>query len=275
MQDTTPPITFSAAQRTAAEFLGSAFLLAAVVGSGIMGAKLASGNTAIALLANSIATGAILFVLITIFGPVSGAHFNPAVTLVMMLKKNINAASAAAYVVAQLAGAIAGVLAAHAMFDLPLMQISATARTGSSQWIAEALATFGLIMTILGTVKFAPERVAAAVGLYILSAYWFTASTSFANPAVTIARALTDTFAGIAPADVALFILAQLTGALAGYGIGQSLFGNRANYADAHCVRRPRNAMHLSSSDAAIHSFGVCAWAMSPGPHTIDGAPPL
>lgn len=223
-QDNAPPITFSIAQRTVAEFLGTALLLAAVVGSGIMGAKLAGGNTAIALLANSIATGAILFVLITIFGPVSGAHFNPAVTLVMMLKKNICAASAVAYLVAQLAGAITGVLAAHAMFDLPLMQISAMARTGSGQWIAEALATFGLILTILGTIKFAPDRVAAAVGLYILSAYWFTASTSFANPAVTAARALTDTFAGIAPADVALFILAQITGALAGYGAGQSLF---------------------------------------------------
>ena len=226
--DSAPPKAFSAGQRTAAEFLGTALLLAAVVGSGIMGAKLAGGNTAIALLANSIATGAILFVLITIFGPVSGAHFNPAVTLVMTWKKDIDAASAASYVIAQIAGAISGVLAAHAMFELPLLQISGTVRSGSGQWIAEALAAFGLIMTILGTVKFAPERVAAAVGLYILAAYWFTASTSFANPAVTIARALTDTFAGIAPADVALFVLAQIAGALAGYAVGQSLFGASA-----------------------------------------------
>ena len=224
MQDNAPPIAFSPAQRAASEFLGTALLLAAVVGSGIMGAKLAGGNIAIALLANSIATAAILFVLITIFGPLSGAHFNPVVSLVMMLKKDISSASAASYVIVQIAGAITGVVAAHAMFDLPLVQISVAGRTGSGQWIAEALATFGLIITILGTVKFAPERVAAAVGLYILSAYWFTASTSFANPAVTIARALTDTFAGIAPADVALFILAQITGALAGYGVGQSLF---------------------------------------------------
>lgn len=229
MQDSAPPVTFSAAQRAAAEFLGTALLLAAVVGSGIMGAKLAGGNTAIALLANSLATGAILFVLITIFGPVSGAHFNPVVTLVMMAKNDISAPCAASYVIAQIAGAISGVLAAHAMFDLPLLQISATGRTGSGQWIAEALATFGLIMTILGTVKFAPERVAATVGLYIVSAYWFTASTSFANPAVTIARALTDTFAGIAPADVALFILAQIAGALAGYAVGRSLFSARAD----------------------------------------------
>jgi glycerol uptake facilitator-like aquaporin len=214
-------------KKIAAEFLGTALLLAAVVGSGIMGVKLAGGNVAIALLANSIATGAILFVLITMLGPLSGAHFNPAVTLVMASRGKLDSKTGAGYVLAQVAGGCLGVFAAHAMFDLPLLQVSSTVRTGMGQWVAEAIATFGLIVTILGTVRFAPDKVATAVGLYILSAYWFTASTSFANPAVTIARALTNTFAGIAPGDVAGFIIVQLIGALAGMAVGGWLFNDR------------------------------------------------
>jgi glycerol uptake facilitator-like aquaporin len=210
--------------RAAAEFLGTALLLAAVVGSGIMGVKLAGGNVAIALLANSIATGAILFVLITILGPLSGAHFNPAVTMVMTLRGALDRKSGAAYVAAQVAGGIVGVLVAHAMFELNLLPYSSTARTGLGPWFAEFVATFGLILTILGSVRFAPDKVATAVGLYILSAYWFTSSTSFANPAVTIARAFTDTFAGILPAHVPGFIAAQIAGALAGMTVGGWLF---------------------------------------------------
>ncbi len=219
----------SLTRRAAAEFTGTAFLLAAVAGSGIMADKLSGGNVGLALLCNAIATGAALFVLITIFGPMSGAHFNPAVTAVMRLRGAIETGAAAAYLFAQVAGGLAGVFAAHIMFDQPVLQISATARTGSGQWTAEAIAAFGLILTILGTVKFAPEKVPAAVGLYILSAYWFTASTSFANPAVTLARAFTNTFAGIAPGDVAAFVVAQMAGALAAHITGRWLFdGDRA-----------------------------------------------
>ena len=213
-------------RRLAAEFIGTALLLAAVVGSGIMGVKLAGGNVGLALLANSLATGAILFVLITILGPISGAHFNPAVTLAMKLKDTIESSAAMQYSAAQILGGICGVVIAHAMFDLPLLQSSETVRTGAGQWLAEAVATFGLIVTIFGTLRAAPEKVPMAVGLYILSAYWFTASTSFANPAVTIARSLTNTFAGIAPHDVIGFILAQLAGALAGYTVSQWLFAD-------------------------------------------------
>ena len=212
------------ARRLAAEFIGTAFLLMAVVGSGIMADKLSGGNVGLALLCNAIATGAALFVLITILGPVSGAHFNPAVTAVMRVRGEIDTSTAAAYTGIQVAAGLVGVLAAHAMFDLPLLQTSVHARTGLGQWIAEAIAAFGLIMTILGTVRFRPDNVPAAVGLYILSAYWFTASTSFANPAVTIARAFTNTFAGIAPADVAAFIVAQMLGALAAQAVGHWLF---------------------------------------------------
>ena len=211
-------------RRLAAEFIGTALLLMAVVGSGIMADKLSGGNAGLALLCNSIATGAILFVLITIFGPLSGAHFNPAVTAVMRAREEINTKIALGYVAAQVVGGIIGVIAAHAMFDLSLLQTSGTARHGTGQWIAEAIAAFGLIVTILGTVRFRPENVPLAVGLYILSAYWFTASTSFANPAVTIARSFTNTFAGIAPADVALFIVAQMFGAFAGMFAGNWLF---------------------------------------------------
>jgi glycerol uptake facilitator-like aquaporin len=221
-------MTFSNTQRLAAEALGTCLLVTAVVGSGIMAAKLSGGNQAVALLCNTIPTGAILYVLITILGPVSGAHFNPAVTAIFRMRGEIATSLAASYVAAQIAGGCLGTLTAHAMFDLPLFQISSTVRTGLSQWIAEAVAAFGLMLTILGAVRFKPEAVAMAVGLYITSAYWFTASTSFANPAVTIARAITDTFAGISPANVLAFIVAQLLGALAGAAVANGLFGKQA-----------------------------------------------
>jgi len=202
-------------RRAVAELMGSAFLLAAVVGSGIMAQRLAGGNGALALLCNTLPTGAILAVLILIFGPVSGAHFNPVVTLAFALRRALPGRDALVYVAAQLAGAIAGAWIAHLMFELPLLQVAATVRSGSGQWLAEAIATFGLLVTIFGCVAVARASVPYAVGLYITSAYWFTASTSFANPAVTVARALSDTFAGIAPGGVAAFILAQCAGALA------------------------------------------------------------
>lgn len=214
----------SLAQRTAAEFLGTAFLLAAVVGSGIMAAKLAGGNTALALLCNTIATGAILTVLILTLGPVSGAHFNPAVSLAAALRGDMTVSSTAIYIGAQLTGAILGVWAAHVMFELPVLQVSLTTRTGAGQWLAEAIATFGLLVTILGCSARSPAAVPYAVGLYITSAYWFTASTSFANPAVTIARSLSDTFAGIAPAGIMAFIVAQLLGMFAAVALGRWLW---------------------------------------------------
>jgi glycerol uptake facilitator-like aquaporin len=203
----------SLGRRLVAEWLGSAFLLAAVVGSGIMAQRLAGGNVALALLCNTIPTGAILVVLILIFGPLSGAHFNPAVTLAFALRGELPWGIAGLYIVVQIAGGIAGVSAAHLMFELPLWQASLTVRTGAGQWFAEGVATFGLLLTIFGCVARAPSAVPYAVGLYITSAYWFTASTSFANPAVTIARSLSDTFAGIAPRGVPAFIAAQLLGA--------------------------------------------------------------
>jgi glycerol uptake facilitator-like aquaporin len=214
----------SLAQRTVAEFLGTAFLLAAVVGSGIMAAKLASGNAALALLCNTIATGAILTVLILTLGPLSGAHFNPAVSLAAALRGDMSANAAGLYIGAQLTGAILGVWAAHLMFELPVLQISLTTRTGAGQWLAEAIATFGLLLTILGCSARSPAAIPYAVGLYITSAYWFTASTSFANPAVTIARSLSDTFAGIAPASVMAFIAAQLLSMLAAVALGRWLW---------------------------------------------------
>lgn len=200
-------------RRLLAEALGTAFLLAAVVGSGIMAEKLAGGNVALALLCNTIPTGAILFVLITMFGPISGAHFNPAVTFGFWVKGDFATADLVPYIAAQVLGGIAGVLAAHVMFDLAVFQLSETARSGAGQWFAEFVATFGLMLTILVTLRAAPAMVPTSVALYITSAYWFTASTSFANPAVTIARGLSDTFAGIAPVDVPAFILMQLIGA--------------------------------------------------------------
>jgi glycerol uptake facilitator-like aquaporin len=201
------------ARRLVAEWLGTALLLAAVVGSGIMAQKLAGGNIALALLCNTIPTGAILVVLILIFGPISGAHFNPAVTLVFAWRGELSWSLAGLYVAAQIAGGIAGVWAAHLMFELPVLQVSLTQRTGAGQWIAEGVATFGLLLTILGCAARTPGAIPYAVGLYITSAYWFTASTSFANPAVTIARSMSDTFAGIAPGGILAFIAAQLLGA--------------------------------------------------------------
>lgn len=202
--------------RLAAEFIGTMLLLAAVVGSGIMGARLSGGNIAIALLANALATGAALYVLINIFGPVSGAHFNPAVTGVMLGKGEIDASLAAGYVLAQIGGGIAGVLLAHGMFDLAFLQISTTVRSSPGQWLSEVVATAGLILTILSVRRHRSDALPMAIALYIVAAYWFTASTSFANPAVTLARALTDTFAGISPVDVAFFVMAQVAGAALG-----------------------------------------------------------
>ncbi|MFP6774024.1 MAG: MIP/aquaporin family protein, partial [Alphaproteobacteria bacterium] len=207
--------SFSLPRRLAAEFIGTAFLLATVVGSGIMGENLAGGNVALALLGNTIATGAILVVLILIFGPLSGAHFNPAVTLSFLLRKEITSGEALVYVGVQVAAAICGAMAAHIMFAEPVLMISTNARTGVGQWFAEFIATFGLVATILGCVRFRPDAVPYAVGLFITAGYWFTASTSFANPAVTIARGLTDTFSGIDPAHVVAFIAVQLLGAAA------------------------------------------------------------
>jgi glycerol uptake facilitator-like aquaporin len=218
----------SLAQRLFSEWLGTAFLLAAVVGSGIMAAKLAGGNGAVALLCNTLATGAILVVLISVFGPLSRAHFNPAVSLAFALRAALSWQEASLYIGAQLVGGIAGVWAAHLMFELPLWQFSATSRTGSGQWFAEAVATFGLVLTIFGCVARAPSAVPFAVGLYITSAYWFTASTSFANPAVTIARSLSDTFVGIAPAGVLAFIVAQLAGMLVAVAVAVWLWPKAA-----------------------------------------------
>jgi len=222
----------SLGQRLLAEALGTAFLLATVVGSGIMAERLAGGNVALALLCNAIATGAILAVLILMFAPISGAHFNPAVSLAFMLRGELARLTAAIYIACQIAGGVLGVWAAHLMFDLPVLQFSLKIRTGFSQWFAESVATFGLVLTILGCVARAPAAVPYAVGLYITAAYWFTASTSFANPAVTLARALSDTFAGIAPANVAAFIVAQILGALAAVLTAS--------------VLRPRDAMTIS-----------------------------
>lgn len=198
-----------------AEYLGTALLLATVVGSGIMGVALSRGNDGIALLANAGATAGALYVLIVLFGPISGAHFNPAVTLAMWLRKELGSREAIAYVVVQIFAAVTGVVLAHAMFDLPLWQPGTHVRTGLPQWLSEAVATFGLLLTILLGVRHRPAAIPALVASYIFAAYWFTASTSFANPAVTIARSLTQTFAGIRPSDVLGFVLAQIVGAIA------------------------------------------------------------
>ncbi len=202
-------------RRLFAEWLGTLFLLATVVGSGIMAENLAGGNVAIALLGNTIPTGAILVVLILVFGPISGAHFNPAVTLAFYIRKEISARESGLFVLVQIIGGITGVLIAHLMFDLALVDPSTHDRTGMSQWISEFVATFGLVATILGLVRSRPEAIPYAVGLYITAAYWFTSSTSFANPAVTIARGFSDTFAGINPAHVSMFIVMQLLAAIA------------------------------------------------------------
>ena len=206
-----------------AEMIGTLLLVCTVVGSGIMAEQLAGGNVAVALLGNTIATGAILFVLITIFGPISGAHFNPAVTMVIFLYKEITAQHAAIFILLQIFGGILGTWLAHFMFELDMWQVSQNARSGLSQYGSEIVATFGLVLTILLGRKLKPDAVAMLVGLYITSAYWFTASTSFANPAVTIARSISDSFAGIAPADMPFFIIAQLIGALIAMWLGAYL----------------------------------------------------
>lgn len=226
-------MTFNFAQKLAAEALGTMLLLAIVIGSGIMGDLLANGNAAIALLGNTLATGAGLVILITIFGPVSGAHFNPAVTLVFVLRGELQIKHALAYVAVQIIGALAGVLLAHAMFDLALFQISDNARAGLGQIIGEATAAFGLVLTILGCLRFRPESVAMSVGLFITAGYWFTSSTSFANPAVTLARMMTDTFSGIRPLDAPGFITAQLVAAALAAGLSFWLFAPRDAEAQA------------------------------------------
>ncbi len=220
MQPDAPPL----ARRVAAEGLGAFFLFACVIGSGIMAQNLAGGNDAIALLGNTLATGAMLFVLITVLGPISGAHMNPAVSLVAASRHELGWGDVAAYIFAQFAFGILGAWAAHLMFGLPALQLSVKARTGLGQWTGEFIATFGLILTILGTVRFRERWVPATVALYITAAYWFTSSTSFANPAITVARSVTNTFAGIAPHDVPYFVVAQLLGAGCGALVARWLF---------------------------------------------------
>lgn len=213
------PDDFTLSRRLAAEALGTLGLLATVVGSGIMADRLAEGNVALALLGNTIPTGAILVVLILVFGPVSGAHFNPAVTLAFALRREIAPKLALLYIPVQIIGGILGVWLAHAMFAEPVFSAGVAVRTGPSQWLSEIVATFGLVAAILGALRWAPATVPYAVGLYITAAYWFTASTSFANPAVTIARGFTHTFSGILPAHVPAFVAAQLIGAALAVGI--------------------------------------------------------
>ena len=222
-----PPGRPPLGRRLAAEGIASFFLFACVIGSGIMASNLSQGNDAVALLANTLATGAILFVMIIVFGPISGAHMNPAVSLVAAWRRDLPWGDAGAYIAAQLLLGIAGAFAAHLMFDLPTLQLSLKPRSGVGQWLGEAIATFGLILTILGAVRFRRSAVPAAVGLYISAAYWFTSSTSFANPAITVARSLSDTFAGIAPKDVPAFVVAHLTGAALAALAARRLFDRR------------------------------------------------
>ncbi|GAA6155727.1 MIP/aquaporin family protein [Pyruvatibacter sp. HU-CL02332] len=218
---------FTLTRRLAAEAVGTAILVGTVVGSGIMGVALASGNDAVALLGNTIATGAILVVLIMVFGPLSGAHFNPAVTFAFWLKRDITLAAALAYVVVQVAGGLVGTGLAHAMFELDIIQASTHVRAGPPQWLGEFLATFALLASILALLKTRPEAIPYAVGLVITAGYWWTSSTSFANPAVTIARAFTDTFAGIRPDDVGPFIAAQLIAAASAVGFFAWMYKQR------------------------------------------------
>jgi glycerol uptake facilitator-like aquaporin len=222
-------------QRLLAEAIGSSLLAATVIGSGIMAARLSSGNAAIALLANTGATVAVLAVLIRLFAPVSGAHFNPAVSLVLALRRALTWREAGAYALVQVLGCCLGAMLAHAMFELPLVQASLHHRTGAAQWLSEAVATFGLLLVVLGHRR--PDDAPWMVAGWIGAAYWFTASTSFANPAITIARALSDTFAGIRPADVPGFIVAQLVGALAGLWVAGKLFSTEREPSGARTVR--------------------------------------
>jgi len=218
-------MAYRSGQKLAAELIGTALLVATVVGSGIMAETLAAGNGAVALLANTIATGAILYVLITVLGPVSGAHFNPAVSAVFALRREIGWATVGAYALAQVLGGVAGTLLAHAMFGEPLFQLSSHARSGAAQWLSEGVATFALVVTILGSLRHRAENTPVAVALVIVAGYWSTASTSFANPAVTLARTLSNTFAGIAPADAPPFVAAQFAGALIALATAHRLFG--------------------------------------------------
>lgn len=215
-----PPAEHALSRRLAAEAIGSFFLFAGVLGSGVMAENLMDGNVAVALLANTIATGAILYVLIAMLGPISGAHFNPAVSIAFALRGETRVRIALLYIRVQLLAGALGALAVHVMFDLPILQLSTKARTGVGQWAGEAIATFGLVLTILVTLKRLPGSVPASVALYITAAYWFTSSTSFANPAITVVRSLSDTFAGIAPVDVPGFIAAQLVGMMLAVGVG-------------------------------------------------------
>ena len=224
-----PPLS----RRLAAEGVGAFFLFAAVIGSGIMAGNLSGGNDAVALLGNTIATAAMLFVLITMLGPVSGAHMNPTVSLIAAARGELGWRDAGLYILAQVAFGILGAWAAHLMFDLPTLQLAVKSRTGPGQWTGEAIGTFGLILTIVGTVRHRPAWVPASVALYITAAYWFTSSTSFANPAITIARSLSDSFAGIAPANVPAFIAAQLVGAASGAAVAAQLFPAAADEAKA------------------------------------------
>jgi glycerol uptake facilitator-like aquaporin len=233
-----PPFTLS--RRLAAEFLGTALLLAIVVGSGIMGERLAAGNDAVALLGNTLATGAGLVVLILIFGPVSGCHINPAVTLSFLMQGGIARGRAALYVLVQVIGAVAGVVAAHLMFDHAPLVAGIKVRTGGGQWLGEAVATFGLVLTIMGCLRFRSTAVPYAVGLYITAGYWFTSSTSFANPAVTLARALTDTFTGIRPLDAPFFIVAEIGGAILAAAFGLWLFAGGSEEARERETPRAR-----------------------------------
>jgi glycerol uptake facilitator-like aquaporin len=228
-------MTFTLSQRLLAEWLGTGFLLATVIGSGIMAERLAGGNVALALLCNTLPTGAILFVLITMFSPISGAHFNPAVTGVFVLKRELAADAAAAIIVAQCLGALCGMLAAHVMFEEPVWQLSQKLRSGPAQWFSEWVATFGLVTAILLTRRANPGAMPAVVGMYITAAYWFTASTSFANPAVTLARTFTDSFAGIRSSDVPPFVAAQLAGAFCALWLCRTLAGET--------VTRPRESL--------------------------------
>ena len=228
-----PAEAFGVGRRLSAEALGAALLLAVVVGSGIMAERLAGGNDAIALLGNTLATGAALAVLIVVFGPISGAHFNPVVTLTFVLRGALSWRLACGYVAAQAVGALLGVFTAHAMFAEPILQVSTRLRSGPAQVFSELVATFGLVLTILGALRFRPGATPLVVGLYITSAYWFTASTSFANPAVTLARTLSNTFAGIAPTSAPSFWLAQFAGGLLALVVSNWLFGHRSGLRQA------------------------------------------
>jgi glycerol uptake facilitator-like aquaporin len=225
-------MTTGTLRRALAEFLGTLFLLAAVVGSGIMGVKLSGGNDGIALLANSIATGGALIALIAAFGPISGAHFNPAVTLFEAAQRRLSWSLVPAYLIAQTIGAIAGVALAHLMFALPVLQVGTHVRSSTGELVGEVVATLGLLLTIWGVVRSRPEAAPYAVAAYIVGAYWFTSSTSFANPAITLARSLSNTFAGIRPVDVPMFVLAQFAGALLALLVARALFGSRARKHD-------------------------------------------